>query len=461
MMLESIENGSLVYLTIEENGAIRPKKYKELTKQEKLQDDYDIQATNIILKGLLPYAYSLVNHHQAAKDIWDRVNLRMKGTKLTYQERECKLYNEFDKFTLVKGQSRVVKYYNCHGEGNMARRCTQPKKPRNFAWFKEKMLLVQAHKSGQEVLVYVTSTCPSFTKHGEKLVTITPLNKNEKVRFAEPATSSSNTQNRSQPSRNTKKNRISRTTNSNMQNKVEEHPRSIESSSNKMNRVVKHVFCVAAAPRPADLTGSPSLTFIDQDAPSPNNDPFFGVPIPKPNSKESSSRDVILANVPSFNQPPEHLSKWTKDHMLDNVIGNPSRPGARLEDIRLFIAYVAHMNMTIYQIDVKTKFLNDIPREEIYVNQPNGFVDQDNPNHVYKPKKALYGLKQALRACTSLDHPCCGALPSCKVVTLGPHTHTFLEHNSIRQSHGSCVVGLSAVIVSSIMILKCEHGVVN
>ncbi|GJQ90368.1 retrovirus-related pol polyprotein from transposon TNT 1-94 [Tanacetum coccineum] len=56
------------------------------------------------------------------------------------------------------------------------------------------------------------------------------------------------------------------------------------------------------------------------------------------------------------------------------------------------------MNMIVYQMDVKTAFLNDILREEVYVSQPNGFVDQDNPNHVYKLKKALYGLKQAPRA---------------------------------------------------------------
>ncbi|GKA74921.1 retrovirus-related pol polyprotein from transposon TNT 1-94 [Tanacetum coccineum] len=49
-------------------------------------------------------------------------------------------------------------------------------------------------------------------------------------------------------------------------------------------------------------------------------------------------------------------------------------------------------------MDVKTAFLNDILREEVYVSQPNGFVDQDNPNHVYKLKKALYGLKQTPRA---------------------------------------------------------------
>ncbi|GJV19628.1 hypothetical protein Tco_1368648 [Tanacetum coccineum] len=99
MMLEFIKNGSLVYLTIKENGQIQNKKYAELTEQEKLQDDCDVQATNIILQGLPPYVYSLINHHQAAKDIWDRVNLLMKGTELSCQEHECKLYNEFDKFT--------------------------------------------------------------------------------------------------------------------------------------------------------------------------------------------------------------------------------------------------------------------------------------------------------------------------------------------------------------------------
>ncbi|GKD58852.1 retrovirus-related pol polyprotein from transposon TNT 1-94, partial [Tanacetum coccineum] len=71
---------------------------------------------------------------------------------------------------------------------------------------------------------------------------------------------------------------------------------------------------------------------------------------------------------------------------------------ARLDAIRIFLAYADHMNMIVYQMDVKTTFLNGILREEVYVSQPNGFVDQDNPNHVYKLKKALYGLKQAPRA---------------------------------------------------------------
>nr|GEW92588.1 hypothetical protein [Tanacetum cinerariifolium] len=70
---------------------------------------------------------------------------------------------------------------------------------------------------------------------------------------------------------------------------------------------------------------------------------------------------------------------------------------ARLEAIRIFLAYAAHKNMVLYQMDVKTAFLNGNLREGVYVSQPDGFVDHDNPNHVYKLKKALYGLKQALR----------------------------------------------------------------
>ncbi|GJT46581.1 retrovirus-related pol polyprotein from transposon TNT 1-94 [Tanacetum coccineum] len=70
-------------------------------------------------------------------------------------------------------------------------------------------------------------------------------------------------------------------------------------------------------------------------------------------------------------------------------------PVARLEAVWIFLAFVAHMNMIIYQMDVKTAFLYGILSEEVYVSQPDGFVDLDNPNHVYKLKKALYGLKQA------------------------------------------------------------------
>nr|GEY74696.1 retrovirus-related Pol polyprotein from transposon TNT 1-94 [Tanacetum cinerariifolium] len=73
-------------------------------------------------------------------------------------------------------------------------------------------------------------------------------------------------------------------------------------------------------------------------------------------------------------------------------------PVARIKAIRIFIANAAHKNMTIYQMDVKMAFLNGDLKEEVYVSQPKGFVDQDNPSHVYKLKKSLYGLKQAPRA---------------------------------------------------------------
>nr|GFB07648.1 hypothetical protein [Tanacetum cinerariifolium] len=73
-------------------------------------------------------------------------------------------------------------------------------------------------------------------------------------------------------------------------------------------------------------------------------------------------------------------------------------PVARLEAVRLFIAYAAHKSFIIYQMDVKTEFLYDPLKEEVYVNQPDGFVDPYHPDKVYRLKKPLYGLKQAPRA---------------------------------------------------------------
>ncbi|GKA81550.1 retrovirus-related pol polyprotein from transposon TNT 1-94 [Tanacetum coccineum] len=73
-------------------------------------------------------------------------------------------------------------------------------------------------------------------------------------------------------------------------------------------------------------------------------------------------------------------------------------PVARLEAVRMFIAYAAHKNITIFQMDVKTAFLNGPLKEEVYVSQPEGFIDPEFPDHVYRLKKALYGLKQAPRA---------------------------------------------------------------
>nr|GEX18812.1 hypothetical protein [Tanacetum cinerariifolium] len=204
------------------------------------------------------------------------------------------------------------------------------------------------------------------------------------------------------------------------------------------------------APEPAVSTSSPSSTIVDQDAPSPcnsqttpktqsplifndvveenrhldvthmNNDPFFGISILENDSEASSSSNVFPTVMHTAAPNSEHVTKWTKDHPFYNIIGilkNKARLVARgyrqeegidfeelfalvarLDAIRIFLAYASHMNMIVYKMDIKKTFLNGIMRENFYVNQPNGFVDQDNLNHVYKLKKALYGLKHAPRA---------------------------------------------------------------
>nr|GEV10910.1 hypothetical protein [Tanacetum cinerariifolium] len=73
-------------------------------------------------------------------------------------------------------------------------------------------------------------------------------------------------------------------------------------------------------------------------------------------------------------------------------------PVVRLEAVRIFVAYAAHKSFLIYQMDMKTAFLNGLLKEEVYVAQPKGFVDLDHPKKVYQLRKSLYGLKQAPRA---------------------------------------------------------------
>jgi hypothetical protein len=83
---------------------------------------------------------------------------------------------------------------------------------------------------------------------------------------------------------------------------------------------------------------------------------------------------------------------------LDFDFDETFAPVARLESIRILLAYATHHNFKLYQMDVKSAFLNDPIKEKVYVEQPPSFEDEEYPNHVYKLHKVLYGLKQAKRA---------------------------------------------------------------
>ncbi|GKF60000.1 hypothetical protein Tco_0176786, partial [Tanacetum coccineum] len=104
------EKGPLVWPSITEDGVTRLKEYVELTPAEAIQADCDIKSINIILQGLPTEIYALMSQHRVAKDLWEKIKLLMQGTSLTKQERECNLYDEFDKFTYKKGES-LHEYY--------------------------------------------------------------------------------------------------------------------------------------------------------------------------------------------------------------------------------------------------------------------------------------------------------------------------------------------------------------
>ncbi|GJR09178.1 hypothetical protein Tco_0791830 [Tanacetum coccineum] len=91
-------------------ASTKPRTYDDLTDKEKIHEECDIRSTNIVLQGLPPDVYNLVNHHTIAKEIWDRVKLLIEGAELSLQERELKLYNEFDRFTSEKGET-IHAYY--------------------------------------------------------------------------------------------------------------------------------------------------------------------------------------------------------------------------------------------------------------------------------------------------------------------------------------------------------------
>nr|GFA01323.1 hypothetical protein [Tanacetum cinerariifolium] len=169
---------------------------------------------------------------------------------------------------------------------------------------------------------------------------------------------------------------------------------------------------------------------LDMDVAHIGSNSLVGIPIPKINSEQSTIPASPQAVMQTDHLLPHNNSKWTKDHPLNNIIEpktykealaqscwieamheelheferlkvwelvpRPDKvmeeeidfeesfaPVARLEAIRIFLAYATDKNMVVYQMDVKTAFLNGNLREDVYVSQPDGFVDPDNPNHEF------------------------------------------------------------------------------
>ncbi|GJY94441.1 retrovirus-related pol polyprotein from transposon TNT 1-94 [Tanacetum coccineum] len=175
-------------------------------------------------------------------------------------------------------------------------------------------------------------------------------------------------------------------------------------------------------------------TIKDNPFTQTEDNPFVNVFALEPSSEESSSRNVSSAESTQVIQPYNHLGKWSKDYPMDNVIGNPSLSVSTKKQLATdalwylynsLLSKVKHKNVKtamdeacwfeamqeeiqeFYRLhvwelvpkpdymDVKTAFLNGELKEEVYVSQPEGFVDPYQPTHVYLLKKALYGQKQA------------------------------------------------------------------
>nr|GFA23332.1 retrovirus-related Pol polyprotein from transposon TNT 1-94 [Tanacetum cinerariifolium] len=121
-----------------------------------------------------------------------------------------------------------------------------------------------------------------------------------------------------------------------------------------------------------------------------DNNPFINVFAPEPYSEASSSGDISSTELP-YNKARVVAKGYRQEEGID--FEESFDLVARIKAIRIFIANAASRNMNVYQMDVKTYFLNGDLKEEVYVSQPKGFVDPDHPTHVYRLKKALYGLK--------------------------------------------------------------------
>nr|GEX51916.1 retrovirus-related Pol polyprotein from transposon TNT 1-94 [Tanacetum cinerariifolium] len=162
---------------------------------------------------------------------------------------------------------------------------------------------------------------------------------------------------------------------------------------------------VLPAQEPQVRQTSTASTTITDTAPTPTNSSSHAtnIPIASQDVDELNSNAMVDGNM--FHDEEQTVIQ-NKSRLV--VRGYRQEKGidfeesfasvARMEAIRIFLAYAAHKSFSVFQMDVKTTFLRGSLKEDVYVCQPEGFIDADHPSHVYKLKKALYGLKQAPRA---------------------------------------------------------------
>nr|GEX18898.1 reverse transcriptase domain-containing protein [Tanacetum cinerariifolium] len=650
MILESVENGPLLWLTVEENGVTRFKKYSKLSTTEAIQADCDVKATNIILQGLPPDVYALyasqapsstpLSITYPSNDFQSSVNHNVYNPSSSIPQMEYAPAGRQNFMTVgssrqytsgpsgSSGKQRVIVCYNCKGEGHMSKQCTKPKRKRDEAWFKDKVLLVQAQANGQalheeelEFLAdpgiaetlstqYVVTNNAAYQaddldaydydcdelnstkialmgnlshygfdnlaednknvneiltaelesyKNQESLEQKVTLLKNdfqkeesrnidkelalekqklepklydgsviqktgaivihdsEETLMLEDKSHSKILQNQKDPMMSEKKTELSakqafwsrhsvnsKEPNLSSSTTIIEVPKELPKVGMVNSSLMKLKLHLASfdvfkgypggntsgkpnffqtesgiklmlAPRSTralhlyslkphgmrNFPGSPSfsgglgvwtrgggtlmvystrswsvkvfsirssssglmngggigtkgpsrtiplrvvmafkslfglaIVLLGRD-PDPKVEAVFiwkKLAIAMQEELNEFERLKVWELVPRPNKVMVITLKWIYKVKLDEL------GVARLEAIRIFLTYAAHKNMVVYQMDVKTVFLNGNLQEEVYVSQPNEFVDLDNPNNVYKLKKALYGLKQAPRA---------------------------------------------------------------
>nr|GEV21113.1 retrovirus-related Pol polyprotein from transposon TNT 1-94 [Tanacetum cinerariifolium] len=543
MILESIVNGQLIWSTIKENRVTRPRKYSKLSLTDAIQADYDVKETNIILQGLPPEVYALVSNHKVAKDLWERIQLLMQGTLLTKQERECKLYDKFDKFAYKKGETlrdfylrfslllNDMNIYNVKLEQFQKAQQLEPKLYDGNVIKSTSAIVIPNSK--ETLILAKESHSKMILKQQdpmvlEKKVNTTPVDYANVMNSLDPSPSCRLTKfevpkELPKVSMTVEQHRLELKTFEIITNQVlNENERLLEQVINKdiMNIVVNSSVdnasvnvheCKKCLKLETNLLNKKGAKGCGSKISDLNlNHQEKGLIIAA--LKDDLQKALRLLNNRTahsdylrLTQEQAVILRETKDHPLDNIIDELERtistrlqlheqalfcyydaflssvepktyndaltqacwieamqeelseferlevreliprpdqvmvitlkwiykvkleirrnskkqgsigcrgyrqeegidfeeyfaPVARLDAIRIFLSFAAHMNMIVYQMDVKMAFSNDILQEEVYVMGWDRFVDQDNPNHVYKLKKALYRLKQAPRA---------------------------------------------------------------